>query len=263
MRIWQAIVLGAVQGLTEFLPVSSSGHLLLTERWLGVNADGGLFFDIMLHLGTLVPVFIVFFKSIKLLFKKPYKRFAYLSVATFPAAVTGFLFQDEIERYYKGGGVLSAILLAVSFCITAAELLFAEKISEKNKNALPLSLKSSIIMGVFQGFAIIPGLSRSGTVITGGTLARLDGDTNAEFAFLMSIPVILGAAAVSGVKAVNTGCVIEPVPVIFGVITAAITGYIAVNVMLKAVKTAKYKRFSLYLVLLAAASVLTKVLFGV
>lgn len=263
MQIWQAIILGAVQGLTEFLPVSSSGHLLLMERLLGVKTDGGLFFDISLHIGTLVPVCIVFFKSIVSLFKKPYNRLLYLFIATLPAVLTGFLFQDAIEKLYKGGGTLSAVLLAVSFCFTAAELILAEKISEKNKNALPLSLKSSIIMGVFQGVAIIPGLSRSGTVITGGTVARLDGDTNAEFAFLMSIPVILGAAAVSGIKVINNGCVIETMPVIFGVITAAVTGYIAISVMLKAVKKAKYKGFSVYLLILAAVSVLTKVVFGV
>ena len=263
MRIWQAIILGAVQGLTEFLPVSSSGHLLLMERWLGVNTDGGLFFDIALHVGTLVPVCIVFFKSIKGLFKKPFDKLLYLFIASLPAAALGFLLQDEIEILYKGGGILSAVLLAVSFLFTAAELLLTEKISEKSKNALPLSLKSSIIMGVFQGFAVIPGLSRSGTVITGGAISKLDRGTNAEFAFLMSIPIILGAAAISGVKAVKNGCVIEPMPVLFGVLTAAVTGYIAVNAMLKAVKSAKYKRFSVYLIILAAASVLTKVLFGV
>lgn len=263
MQVWQAIILGAVQGFTEFLPVSSSGHLLLMERWLGVNTDGGLFFDITLHIGTLVPVCIVFFKSIKGLFKKPYNKLLYLFVASLPAAATGFLFQDEIEILFKGGGLLSAILLAVSFICTATELLVAEKISKKNKNALPLSLKSSIIMGVFQGVAVIPGLSRSGTVITGGTISKLDGNANAEFAFLMSIPVILGAAAISGVKAVKGGCNIVPMPVIFGVITAAVTGYIAVNAMMRAVKSAKYKGFSVYLIMLAAASVLTKVLFGV
>ena len=128
---------------------------------------------------------------------------------------------------------------------------------------MPLSLKSSIIMGVFQGFAIIPGLSRSGTVLTGGAVAKTDRNACAEFTFLMSIPVILGAAAVSGVKAVTEGCVIEPVPVIFGVVTAAVTGYIAVNSMLNAVRKSKFKGFSVYLAVLAAASVLTKVLFGV
>ena len=263
MQIWQAILLGAVQGFTEFLPVSSSGHLILAERWLNINTDGGLFFDITLHLGTLVPVFIVFFKNIKELFRKPYTKLFYLAVASLPAAVAGFIFQDKIEALFKGGGTLSAALLGVSFLATALELRLSEKIYRKNKNALPLSLKSSIIMGVFQGFAIVPALSRSGTVITGGAVAKLDKSVNAEFAFLMSIPVILGASAASGVKAITGGVQIEPLPVLFGVITAAITGYIAVGVMLKAIKSAKYTGFSVYLVILAAASVLTKLLFGV
>ena len=263
MSIWEAVILGAVQGLTEFLPVSSSGHLILLERWLNLNTDGGLFFDIMLHLGTLLPVFIVFWKSIKGLFRKPYKTLLYLIIASVPAAITGFLFQDGIEVLFKGSGVISAILLAGAFILTATELVFAEKISAKNKNALPLSLKSSIIMGVFQGVAIIPGLSRSGTVLTGGALAKLDKQKNAEFAFLMSIPVILGASLVSGVKVIKSGADIDILPVIFGVISAAVCGYIAVNFMLAAIKKAKFKGFAAYLVLLAAVSVLTKVLFGV
>ena len=263
MQIWQAIVLGAVQGFTEFLPVSSSGHLLLIERWLNIDTEGGLFFDIMLHLGTLVPVFIVFMKSIKELFIKPYKRLLYLFIASLPAVATGFLFQDKIEHLFKGGTMLSAVLLSVSFLLTAGELVFAEKISRKNKNALPLSVKSSIIMGVFQGLAIVPGLSRSGTVITGGAVAGLEKGKNAEFAFLMSIPVISGAALVSGTKVVHQGVSIEIVPILFGVITAAATGYIAISIMLNAVKKARFGRFSLYLILLAFLSVLTKVLFGI
>ena len=118
-------------------------------------------------------------------------------------------------------------------------------------------------MGVCQGLAVIPGLSRSGTTITGGIISKLDRTANAEFAFLMSIPVILGASLISGVKVIKSGASIEVVPLIFGVITAAVTGYIAVNGMLKAVKSAKYKWFSVYLIVLAAASVLTKVIFGV
>lgn len=263
MRIWQAIILGLVQGFTEFLPVSSSGHLLLIERWLKVDTGGGLFFDIMLHMGTLVPVCIVFYKNIKGLFIKPYKTLLYLVIATLPAVAAGFLLQDKIEYLYKGGTLLSAVLLSLSFLFTAAELIFAEKVARKNKNALPLSVKSSIIMGVFQGFAIVPGLSRSGTVITGGTVARLENGKNAEFAFLMSIPVILGAALVSGAKVLSEGAAVEIVPTVFGVIAAAVSGYIAIGVTLAAVKKAKYGRFSLYLILLAALSVLTKVLFGV
>lgn len=263
MRIYEAIILGAVQGLTEFLPVSSSGHLILAERWLGVNTDGGLFFDIMLHIGTLIPVSIVFFGSIMRLFKKPFKTLLYLIIATIPAAVTGFLFQDKIETLYKGGDLAAAVLLAVSFVLTAAELILAQKISENNKNVLPLSLKSSIIMGVFQGLAIVPGLSRSGTVFTGGTVAGVNKADNAEFAFLMSIPVILGAAAANGIKLVGLNAEIDIMPVMFGVISAAVTGYLSVNVMLTAIKKAKFKAFSVYLVILAAASVLSKVIFGV
>ena len=263
MSIFKAIILGAVQGLTEFLPVSSSGHLLLAERWLGVNTDGGLFFDIMLHIGTLLPVFIVFYKSIKGLFRPPYKTLLFLGIASIPAGITGYLFQDAIERLYKGGTLLSAMLLAVSFFVTATELMVAEKICKKNKNALPLSAKSSIIMGVFQGFAIIPAVSRSGTVITGGLIAGLDREKCAEFAFLMSIPVILGASLASSVKVIKSGIEIEILPVIFGIISAAAFGYIAVNATLKAVKKGKYKGFAIYLVALGMLSVLTKLLFGV
>nr|MBO4518358.1 undecaprenyl-diphosphate phosphatase [Clostridia bacterium] len=257
MKIWQAIVLGLVQGFTEFLPVSSSGHLLLIERWLKIDTGGGLFFDITLHLGTLIPVCAVFFNQIKGLFVKPYKTLSYLFIATLPAVAAGFLLQDKIEGIYKGGTALSKALLSLSFLFTAAELVFAEKISQKNKNALPLSAKSSIIMGVFQGFAIVPGLSRSGTVITGGAVAKLEKGKNAEFAFLMSIPVILGAAFISSVKTVSQGASIDVLPTVFGVISAAVSGYIAIGVMLKAVKKAKYGRFSIYLVFLAAASALT------
>ncbi|MBQ9485912.1 MAG: undecaprenyl-diphosphate phosphatase [Clostridia bacterium] len=262
MKIWQAIVLGAVQGFTEFLPVSSSGHLILTERWLGVNAAGGLFFDVMLHIGTLVPVVITFGKAIKGLFCNP-KKILYLIIATVPAAVMGILFQDEIEKAFTGGDLMAVILLSAAFVLTAVELLFAEKLSRNLKNALPLSFKSSIIMGVFQGAAVIPGLSRSGTILTGGALSGLDGENNAEFTFLMSIPVILGAAAVSGAKAIRVGAEIDIIPVAFGVITAAITGYIAINAMLKAVKKARYKAFSVYLIFLATVSLATKLIWGV
>ena len=263
MTVFKAIILGAVQGLTEFLPVSSSGHLLLAERWLGANTDGGLFFDIILHLGTLVPVFIVFSSSIKRLFRPPYKMLWFLILASIPAAITGFLFQDGIETLYKGNSSLAATLLAISFLVTALELVAAEKICKKNQNALPLSAKSSIIMGVFQGFAVLPGVSRSGTVITGGLTAGLDREKCAEFAFLMSIPVILGAAAASSVKAVKSGAEIEIMPVIFGIISAATFGYIAVNATLKAVKRGRYTGFAIYLVALAVLSVLTNVIFGV
>ena len=261
MEIWQAIVLGAVQGLCEFLPVSSSGHLLLLQRWLGVT-EGGLFFDVMLHIGTLIPVFVVFFKEILGLFKKPFKKMGLLIIATIPAGLTGVLLGDVVEGVFYRGDLLSVVLLSVTFILTATELFFAEKVGKKSET-LPLSVKSASIMGVAQGLAIVPGLSRSGTVISAGTFAKVERSENASFAFLMSIPVILGAAVISGYKAIKGGVVIDALPLLFGVLTAALTGYIAIKVMLKVIKKANYKWFSLYLVVLAITSIIVKLAFGI
>lgn len=262
MEIWQAIILGAVQGFAEFLPVSSSGHLILMQRWLGVE-EGGLFFDVMLHIGTLIPVFIVFFKEIIGLFKKPFTKMLFLIIASVPAALTGFLLGDLVEEAFYGRDLLAACLLGGTFLLTAAELFISEVVQKKYERALPLGIKNVIAMGVAQSVAIVPGLSRSGTVISAGCYTGLEREENANFAFLMSIPVILGAALVSGYKAIKGGLNIEILPILFGVATAALTGYIAIKVMLKVIKKANYKWFSLYLVLMAAASVISMAGFGV
>ncbi|MBQ7236153.1 MAG: undecaprenyl-diphosphate phosphatase [Clostridia bacterium] len=261
MEIWQAIVLGAVQGFCEFLPVSSSGHLILMQRWLKVS-EGGLFFDVMLHVGTLIPVLIVFYKDIIGLFKKPYDKLLLLILSTVPAVLTGFLLGDVVEGAFYRGDILSAILLGTTFLLTATELFIAERIS-KNSIALPLGVKNAAIMGLAQGVAIVPGLSRSGTVISAGCFSKLNRSENASFAFLMSIPVIVGAALVEGYKAVKVGVEIQSVPLFFGVLTSAVTGYIAIKTMLKVIKKANYKWFSLYLIVMAVASIISKLAFGV
>ena len=261
MEIWQAIVLGIVQGLCEFLPVSSSGHLILMQRWLGVT-EGGLFFDVLLHIGTLIPVIIVFFNEILEVFKKPLKKMILLIIATIPAVITGVFLGDTIDSVFYRGDLLSVVLLSVTFVLTAVELFFAEKVSKKSES-LPLSYKSATIMGLAQGLAILPGLSRSGTVISAGSFCKLERSENASFAFLMSIPIILGAAVISGYKCVKGGVNIEIMPLIFGVLSSAIMGYVAIKVMLKAIKKANYKWFSLYLVLLAVSSIVVKLAFNV
>jgi undecaprenyl-diphosphatase len=261
MEIWQAIVLRAVQGFAEFLPVSSSGHLILMQRWLGVT-EGGLFFDIMLHIGTLIPVFIVFFKEILSIFKKPFNKMLFLIIATIPAALTGMLLGDVVEGAFYKGNLLSAILLSATFLITATELFFSEWISKKYDKKLPLSYKSSLVQGLAQGVAIVPGLSRSGTVISSGCFYGLSREENANFTFLMSIPVILGAALVQGLDVIKTGAEIQILPLVFGMATAMITGYIAIKAMLKVIKKANYKWFSLYLVIMAIASTVSFVAVG-
>lgn len=262
MEIWQAIILGAVQGFAEFLPISSSGHLILVQRWLNVS-EGGLFFDVMLHIGTLIPVIIVFFKEILSLFKKPFNKLLMLIIATIPAGLLGILLGDYIDGAFYSGTLISAILLSVTFLLTATELFFSEIISKKHTNALPLSYKHSIVMGVAQSIAIVPGMSRSGTVLSSGCMTKLDRTENASFTFLMSIPVILGAALVSGYKSVKNGILIDALPLVFGMLTAMVTGYIAIKFMLRIIKKANYKWFSLYLLLISIASLTSFVAFGV
>lgn len=262
MEIWQAIVLGAVQGLAEFLPVSSSGHLILIQRFLGVE-EGSLFFDVMLHIGTLIPVFIIFFKDILGLFKKPFNKLLWLIIATIPAGLTGVLLGDFVEGAFYKGNLLSAILLSATFILTATELFISERVSKKDDKSFPLSLKSASVMGLAQGVAIVPGLSRSGTVISAGCYMKVERSQNANFAFLMSIPVILGAALVSGMDLIESGIQIELIPLLFGMVTSMLTGYIAIKTMLKVIKKANYKWFSLYLLVMAVVSTLSFVAFGV
>ena len=170
---------------------------------------------------------------------------------------------EHIEGAFYNGDLLASILLAGTFVLTAIELFISEWVSKKYQKELPLSYKNTLVMGLMQGVAIVPGLSRSGTVISAGCFMGVNKSENANFTSLMSIPVILGEALVSGVKVIKEGVVVEALPLIFGVVTAAITGYIAIKVMLKVIKKANYKWFSLYLVLIAAASIITKIALGV
>lgn len=257
MEIWQAIVLGLAQGLTEFLPVSSSGHLVFLQRIFGI--DGGLFIPIILHLGTLVAVCVIFYKDILDLFKKPFKTLLYLIVASVPAAIIGLLLDDKIEELFYGSTYVG-LLLAIFFTITAGVLFATEYIVKRRENKLPLCWRTVLPMAFAQAFAILPGISRSGSTICAGTLVGAKSEDVAKFSFLMSIPVILGSFIVSLIKGFVNGEIVQTfqdggavfgVSVAIGFVVSAISGLFAIKVMLKAIKNANYKWFSLYLVLLA------------
>ena len=196
MKWWQAIVLGLTQGLTEFLPVSSSGHLTFLQRVLGVDIGGAeLFFNIILHLGTLVAVCVIFRRDILELFRKPFKTLLYLVVATIPAGVAGLLLDDVIEEHLMGGQYVG-VVLAVFFTLTAAVLFATEIFAKRRKKVLPLGWRTTLPMGFAQAIAILPGISRSGSTIAAGTFAGGTAEDTSKFSFLMSIPVILGGSAV-------------------------------------------------------------------
>jgi undecaprenyl-diphosphatase len=264
MQIWQAIVLGLTQGLAEFLPISSSGHLVFLQRVLHVDiGDAELFFDIILHLGTLVAVCAVFWKDIIELFKKPFKTLLYLIVATIPAAIAGLFLDDVIETHINNGAY-AGIILGVCFFVTACVLFATEVFAKKRENTLPLCWKTTLPMGIAQVVALLPGISRSGSTIAAGTFAGGKAEDVSKFSFLMSIPIILGSFLVKLVKSSINGELAASFTaagpqfgwcIAIGFVVAALAGLFSVKVMLNVIRKANYKWFSLYLTLLAIACV--------
>ena len=249
MEIWQAILLGAVQGFAEFLPISSSGHLMLLQHFFGIKE--AFFYSVMLHVGTLIPVIIVLWKEILALFKKPFNKFLYLVVATIPAGIVGIIFSKfiDIDSLFQS----NLWLLGITFLFTAFELFYSERRCKKVEMIKPINYKTGFIMGLGQAVGVFPGISRSGTTITAGTIAKVNKNENANFTFLMSIPIILAAVLMEGYDCIKTGMIVDinVTALILGVITSAVCGYIAIKFMLNIIKKANYKWFSLYLIVIS------------
>lgn len=257
MQIWQAIVLGTAQGLTEFLPVSSSGHLVLLQEIMGIDFGGNaLFFDVMLHFGTLIAVFFAFREQIFSLFRKPFKKLFLLCAASVPAGIVGLFFGDAIGEIFFGGAYL-----ALGFAFTALLLLISEAIAKgRRSEGRPLGVKTGVCMGLMQAVAVIPGISRSGSTVAAGVCAGAKTEEVASFSFLMSIPVILGSAAVSakdlffGAETAALGAA-DILCVSVGMAFAALSGFFAIRLMLKVISKGNYKWFAAYLLLLSVACV--------
>ncbi len=241
MNAWVAIILGVVQGLTEFLPVSSSGHLILFERLFGLNGDN-LAFNIVVHLGTLFSVVIFYRKKLWGMVKKPLnKNNILLIVATIPTVVIFFLFRDFFEESFNGA------YLAVAFFVTAIMLTVAEIVSQKSL-AKNMDYKSALIMGAFQGLAILPGVSRSGSTLSSGLVCGVKKQEVADFSFLMSLPIILGSLVLEIVGGGFEG--VGVISLILGFITSFVCGYIAIKFMLGIIKDKKLYPFAIYLAVL-------------
>ena len=259
MDILQAIIIGLVQGLTEFLPVSSSAHLIFAQQALGVT-DVGLAFDVLLHAGTLVAVVVYFFddivnmikgfllslidlkegKFIPEIKKDPYKKLAWLTIiATIPVGIVGVLFNDAIEELFTGLTIPAFLLLITGCLLYVSQRMNSGRIDVRN-----LSVKEALFMGCGQALAILPGLSRSGTTIAAGLFAGLDKEFAAKFSFILSIPAILGAA-VFQLKDLSGGSV-EIGACIAGFIVAVISGYLAISVLLKIVREKSLDIFAYY-----------------
>lgn len=242
MGIFEAVLLGLIQGITEFLPVSSSGHLVLMQQVMGLE-EVPIFFDTMLHFGTLIAVVAVLFSEIIQIFRHPVKNhLGMLILATIPAAVVGYLWSDYFESVFKSGS-----LLGVCFLITAVILTVSELIATRINTKKPITTKSALAMGLMQAVAILPGVSRSGSTIAGGLFCGVDRVRAAKFSFLMSIPIILGSVLSSGMNTADVGMGdVSTATIVIGTIVAAAAGFFAVKFMLAIIEKTKLYGFAIY-----------------
>ncbi|MBR5315444.1 MAG: undecaprenyl-diphosphate phosphatase [Firmicutes bacterium] len=271
MSYIEAIVLGLVQGLGEFLPISSSGHLALLQNFFGIDAEQILFFAVMLHLGTLISVFICYWKDICELVvelfvtikdictgkglhlqERPVRKLGMMIiVATIPTAVIGVFFNDLFESFYG-----SFVAIGCGFIVTGVLMFLAERMGSASKEIDRMNFRNAIFVGVLQGIAICPGVSRSGSTLVGGLTTGLKREFAVRFAFLISIPSILGSVVLEVPDAIAEG--IDPGligPILAGMVVAAVSGYAAIKGMIKLVSKGKLSYFSYYVWVLGAFTI--------
>ncbi len=280
MTIIEAIILGIIQGLAEFLPISSSGHLAIAKFFFGFE-NSSISFDVFLHLGTLVAVFAVFYKDIFELIKEffgicadaisnvitffkggdkkykkvigtPYRRFVMLViVSTIPTAIIGVLIKDIVE---ESAGTL--IIPGICLLVTAVMLLVSDMLKDGNKTEKNTSWANALFIGACQGIATMPGISRSGTTITAGLVCGLKRDFVVKYSFIMSIPAILGAVVLE-IPDMKADLAKTPAMCyVVGAIVAAVVGYICIKAMLVIVKKKKFKYFAYYCAAVGLAAVI-------
>lgn len=244
-EISKAVILGIIQGITEFLPISSTAHLILTPWIFGwTGSVNSLSFDIAVHVGTLFSLFYCFWKDwIDIIFKER-KMIGYLIVGTIPAGVVGVAFHDLIESSLR-----NPLIIVFTLVFVGILMLVAEKVGKKQRNSVNFS--DTIVIGTAQAIALIPGVSRSGVTITAGLFKGLDRAYSAKFSFLLSTPVVAGAATLDFYKSLKVGYSYDISIFIIGVFSAALTGIIAIKFLLSFLKKYSLNLFIYYRWLLA------------
>ncbi len=256
MTLGQAVLLGVVQGLGEFLPISSSAHLVIVP-WLGKFEDPGLTFDVALHFGTLFAIIFYFFKDWMRLLKAAFssiskkrsaytldeKLFWYLMWASIPGAAIGYLLEKHAETTFR-----SPLLIAFTMSAMGILLWLVDQVSKKKKNLGQVSFLDSFLIGLSQALAIIPGVSRSGVTITTGLFRGLDRTTAARFSFLLAAPITAGACLLKAKEFFHTGISLES---LVGVGVSALFGFLSIKYMLAYLQKYTYRIFVIYRFLFA------------
>ena len=265
MEWWQAILLGIVKGLTEFLPVSSSGHLMIFKELLGVDAEGFLDFTVTVHFATVLATIVVFWGAIWQLLKGLFK-FKYndetdyickILVSLIPVMIVGFCFKDQVNALFSG----SLKQVAVGLCITAALLVLSDQIGKRIRAPKAKDTRNGIsygqaaLVGVAQAFAVVPGVSRSGSTIATGLLSGVKRDVMAQFSFLMVLIPIIGEQSLDLLKVATgheaLGGTVGATALMLGFAAAFLAGFFACTVMIAVVRKAKLTWFALYCLLVA------------
>ncbi|GAA4727096.1 undecaprenyl-diphosphate phosphatase [Brevibacillus fulvus] len=248
LTLLEHIFLGIVQGLTEFLPISSTGHLVLFRSLFGLQ-EVGLLFDTMLHVGTLLAVFVVFWQEIAYVVTHPFSKLTrLLVVGTIPTAIIGVAFEDFFEQISTTG-----VTIGYEFLATGLILWGVESMRPGTRKLDQINYVDALIIGTLQGAAILPAISRSGLTIAGSLLRGIDRADAARFSFLLSLPAILGAAGLQAVKIAK-----EPlenaalIPMLIGTCAAALAGYFAIRWMISLISKGSMKGFAVYVWVIGA-----------
>lgn len=252
MSILIALILGIVQGLTEFLPISSSGHLVLLQRIFGLE-NNLILFDVILHVGTLFAVIFVYRKSILELIKHPFsKKMGLLVLGTIPTVIIALLFKDFFESAFSGN------ILFIGFFATSILLLIASFCDKKYSNNKEMKARNIFVMGLFQGLAVLPGLSRSGSTTSSAIVMGIKKEEALEYSFLLSIPIILASLVYELVFSPITLIKSDIIPILIGLFSSLIFGIISIKFMIKLVKNNTYKYFAIYLIILSIFLILNQ-----
>ncbi|MBK5253536.1 MAG: undecaprenyl-diphosphate phosphatase [Peptostreptococcaceae bacterium] len=262
MTYLEAIVLGLIQGLTEFLPVSSSGHLTILQTLFNISGDKVIIFTVLLHVGTLISVMFMYWrdllelivelfvtikdlvtgKGLKLNEKPVRKLGIMILVTTLVTAVIGLLFEDLFVSFYA-----SLVPVIIGLVITGTLLWVSESIETGKRDIKQMNFRNAIYIGVMQGIAIIPGISRSGATLVGGLTTKLDRAFAVKYAFLISFPAILGSAVLEMGNMMDSSIAVGSVgPIVLGMMIAAISGIFAIKAMIAIVSKYSLKYFSIY-----------------
>jgi undecaprenyl-diphosphatase len=257
LSLFQSVVLGFIQGVTEFLPISSTAHLALFP-WFLSWSDPGLAFNVALHLGTLVAVVYYFWKDLFLIAKEfvigvslgSFKDYSngklgfFIIISTIPGALFGFFLEE-----YAAGILRHPLAIALSLFVFGIVLYISDRFSRKRRDMLDMNIFDCLVIGLAQAFAVIPGVSRSGVTIAGGLVRNLKRDEAARFSFLLGTPLIAGALVLE-LRHIDYATV-SSLPFVSGILTSSVFGFLSIKYMLRYVQTRSYTAFVLYRIVLA------------